>query len=202
MPRARIDPESGLTEKQERFCLAYMENGGNATQAYLSSYNVKKAKPETVNNKAMVLLHKGEIGARIAALRNAAANRAEIREADVLCETGHIAFSDLGKLFNENGTVKQPHEWPQEIAAAVASFEVFEVYRGQGKNRNLVGYTQRIRLWDKNSALENLMKHLGMFEMGSRQARFSIAKTIIVVPPKDRTQLLTASENRPISDSS
>src|SRR3989344_3280353 len=108
MPRARIDPETGLTEKQERFSLAYMENGGNATQAYLSSYNAKKAKPETVNNKAMVLLHKGEIGARIAALRNAAAKRAEVREADVLCETGHIAFSDLRKLFNENGTVKQP----------------------------------------------------------------------------------------------
>lgn len=191
MPRARIDPETGLTEKQERFSLAYMENGGNATQAYLSSYNVKKAKPETVNNKAMALLHKGEIGARIAALRNAAAERAEVREADVLRETGHIVFSDLRKLFNENGTIKQPCEWPQEIAAAVASFEVFEEYRGQGKNRKLVGYTKRIRLWDKNSAIEKLMKHLGMFEMGSSPARISIAKAFIVVPPRNRTRMLT-----------
>jgi len=201
MPRARIDPETGLTEKQERFSLAYMENGGNATQAYLSSYNAKKAKPETVNNKAMVLLHKGEIGARIAALRNAAAKRAEVREADVLCETGHIAFSDLRKLFNENGTVKQPHEWPQEIAAAVASFEVFEEYQGRGENRKFIGYTKRIRLWDKNSALEKLMKHLGMFEMGSSQTCISIAKTFIVVPPENRTLRLTTPENRAISGS-
>ena len=54
----------GFTQKQENFCLAYLETG-NASEAYRKAYNAVRMKPETVNNKAHVLLKKGEIRARL-----------------------------------------------------------------------------------------------------------------------------------------
>lgn len=57
-----------LTPKQERFCQTYLELG-NASEAYRQSYSAAKMKPETVNSKAWLLLHKVEIRARLDELR-------------------------------------------------------------------------------------------------------------------------------------
>ena len=50
-------------------------------------------------------------------------------------------------------------------AAALASVEVDEL-REEGA---VVGVTQKIKFWDKNSAIEKAMKHLGMFERDNAQ---------------------------------
>lgn len=66
-----------FTQKQESFCLAYIETG-NASEAYRRSYNADKMKPETVNRKAKELLDDGKISARIAELRAPVIERAQI----------------------------------------------------------------------------------------------------------------------------
>ena len=48
--------------------------------------------------------------------------------------------------------MKPPTEWDDQIAAAVASVEVDD-------NGNVI----KVRLWDKNTALDKIAKHLGMF---------------------------------------
>jgi hypothetical protein len=55
--------------------------------------------------------------------------------------------------------VKPPHEWDDATAAAVASVEVVEKDGADGKPVR----TYRVKTWDKNSALEKIAKHLGMF---------------------------------------
>ena len=66
-----------LTPKQERFCQVYIETG-NASEAYRQAYNAEKMRPDTVNNKAYGLLHKGEIRARLDELRAEHKKRHEI----------------------------------------------------------------------------------------------------------------------------
>src|SRR5690606_37554840 len=66
-----------LTQKQEAFCLAYMETG-NASEAYRQAYDAEQMKPETVNRKAKELLDNGKIAARIAGLQEEAAQRNKI----------------------------------------------------------------------------------------------------------------------------
>lgn len=68
MPRAAASPETGLTEKQGRFCEAFISNGGNATAAYRESYDTKGAEA-TVNRAAKELMDNPKIGARISTLR-------------------------------------------------------------------------------------------------------------------------------------
>lgn len=77
-----------------------------------------------------------------------------------------MALSDLRNVYNEDGTLKLPHEWSDEAAAAVAGVEVFEEFSGRGENRELIGYTKKVKSYDKVRALEILSKNLGLIGNG------------------------------------
>jgi phage terminase small subunit len=66
-----------LTQKQENFCLAYIETG-NATEAYSRSYDAKNMSKKVITNKASELLAQGDITVRIAELRKPAVEKAQI----------------------------------------------------------------------------------------------------------------------------
>jgi hypothetical protein len=62
-----------LTDKEEIFCQAYYENGGNATAAYLVMVPTSKAKPESINEMASRMLANVKVSSRIAELKAQAA---------------------------------------------------------------------------------------------------------------------------------
>ena len=74
-----------LTQKQENFCLAYIETG-NASEAYRRSYSCGKMKTETINRKAFDLFQNGNVTARIDELRKEAVKRNEITVDDLIAE--------------------------------------------------------------------------------------------------------------------
>lgn len=74
-----------LTQKQEKFCLAYIETG-NASEAYRRAYSAGKMKPETVTKRASELLADGGVSGRVAELQKAAAERNAITVDDLLSE--------------------------------------------------------------------------------------------------------------------
>jgi phage terminase small subunit len=73
------------------------------------------------------------------------------------------------------------HELDDETAAAIASVEVREEFEGQGEGRKLVGYTKKIRFWDKPAAINMAMKHLGLFERDNSQRRENLAIQVVLV---------------------
>lgn len=76
--------EKPLTQKQEAFCLAFIE-ANNATEAYRAVYNVKPgASPDAVNVWASELRSDRRVAVRIAELQQRAANKAELTRAWVL----------------------------------------------------------------------------------------------------------------------
>ena len=77
----------------------------------------------------------------------------------VVRELARIAFSDTRKLFNEDGSMKLPHEMDDDTAAALAGVDTFE----ESDKGVIAGYTRKVKRWDKTRALELLGKHLGMF---------------------------------------
>jgi phage terminase small subunit len=87
-----------LTQKQEAFCLAYIETG-NASEAYRRAYNAGKMKPATVNRKAKRLMDMGKIGARIEGLF------VPLREAAQVTIESHLR--DLMKLRDEAQAQRQ-----------------------------------------------------------------------------------------------
>ena len=81
-----------------------------------------------------------------------------------------------GRLFDEEGTLIPVHKLPPEVRAAIASIE-FDVETGSVK---------KLRFWDKNSAIEKAMKHLGLFERDNNQRGPNLAIQINLVGPEPK----------------
>lgn len=69
---------ASLTIKQEKFCQLYIENCGNATDAYRGSYNTKKMSSKTINEAASRMTSNSKVNARIEELRAKSAKKHEI----------------------------------------------------------------------------------------------------------------------------
>ena len=72
-------------------------------------------------------------------------------------------MSDVRKLFDpETGDLLPPKDWPEEAAAAVASFEVVTREVGQGEVQNVA----KVKILDKVRTLEMLGRHIGLLRTG------------------------------------
>jgi hypothetical protein len=76
----------------------------------------------------------------------------------VLTEYSRIAFADLRGLFNDDGTLKTPDQWDDDVAAAVESIDTQETrLRGDdGKYIDEFELVRKVRTHSKLSALEFL----------------------------------------------
>jgi phage terminase small subunit len=92
-----------LTEKQEQFCLVYLETG-NATEAYRQCYDISNSKPETINRRAKELIDNSKIQARMEELREPLLKKAELSEEYVLQNIKDIA--EKNKDDNPNAALK------------------------------------------------------------------------------------------------
>lgn len=67
-----------LTVKQEAAAQAYIENGGNRSEAYRDVYNAENMKPETIWVKASELFSNGKVAVRVLELQEAHLHRHNI----------------------------------------------------------------------------------------------------------------------------
>ncbi len=142
----------GLTDKQQRFVEEYLVDL-NATQAAIrAGYSAR-----TAEQQAFQLLQKTSVSEAIAELRANISKAAQVEAVRVVKELACITFSDVRKLFREDGSIKHPSELDEATAAAVASIE-FDPDGGF-----------KVKFWDKNSAADKLMKHLGGYEVNVRR---------------------------------
>lgn len=155
-----------LSPQQEKFCLAYLE-AESASEAYRIAYPTsRKWKDNAVHVNASKLLADARIMLRIKELRAEVAARTTVSEARVVEEVARIGLLDPSRMFDERGNLLPITQMPAEVRAAIASFEVVEV---PGEDGGTLLQVKKVKLVDKNSALEKLMKHLGMFEKDNAQ---------------------------------
>lgn len=170
-----------LTKKQEAFALAYIKSG-NASAAYRDAYDAKGMKPNTINVKASQLLANGKVRDRIAELRAPALKAVGLSVERTLLEVRRVSEVDPRRFYREDGTMKAPGEWDDDMAAAVSSVEAIPVALAKGK----IGYTYKVKFWDKNAGLEKSMKHLGLFERDNAQSRESLTLNVHAAKPVKR----------------
>lgn len=169
MAKTGIDPNPNgpLNERQLKFCFAYVELG-NGPAAYREAYETK-AKDSSLYHRIAKLQAMPKVARKIQELREKMAEMAVMPSVQVLKEVRDIALLDPRGICGEDGTILDLAKMPQHIAAAVASIEVEELFDGTGKGKKLIGYTKKIKFWNKNDALDKAMRHLGLFEADNKQ---------------------------------
>lgn len=170
--------EHGLTPQQEKFAQEVGASGKNLADAYRVAYPKSKAwKDSAVYAQASTLASNGKVSERISILQKATAKSAGLEEKAVLEEVRRIAHSDIAGIMTADGKVKLPHELDPVTRAAVASFKIDEYGRIEYK------------FWDKNTALEKAMKHLGLYEADNQQKPPTVTKIELVgVRPKKQQE--------------
>lgn len=142
-----------MTAKQQRFAEEYLIDL-NATQAARrAGYSAK-----TAADIGRQLLRKTPVASRIQEAIDARAARTEITQDRIIKELARLAFLDIRKAFNRNGTMKPLHEMDDDTAAALAGLDAIEL-REDGAP---IGTVKKLKLSDKKGALELLMRHMGM----------------------------------------
>jgi phage terminase small subunit len=145
-----------LTPKQEAFCRELMVDL-NATQAAIRA----GFSPRNASRIGAELLGKTHVAAFIAAAKAERAAKVDISAERVIREIARAAFLDISKAFNEDGSMKPHSEIDEDTRRAIAGIEVTEIRDNDGV---VIGYTKKLKLWDKLRALELLGKHVGMFD--------------------------------------
>jgi phage terminase small subunit len=146
-----------LTAKQAAFVQEYLVDL-NATQAAIrAGYSKKTARQIGEQN-----LSKVDVSTAVQQAMKERETRTGITADRVLKELEKIAFFDIRKLYNEDGSMKLPSEWDDDTAAAMAGLETIEEFEGTGKARKSIGFTKKAKTWSKDGALGLAMRHLGM----------------------------------------
>jgi len=155
-----------LSAKQQLFVTEYLVDL-NATQAAIrAGYSAKWA-----GFNADKQLKNTKIQEAIAEALAKRSERTEIKADAVLKEIARIGFFDPRKLFNADGTPKAINELDDDTAASISGIEVVNV----GNSDLGVGQVLKYKIADKNSALEKLCKHLGLYDADkSRKPEFTI----------------------------
>ena len=144
-----------LTPKQARFVEEYLIDF-NATQAAIrAGYSKKTAGAIGSEN-----LQKPEIIKALAQGSNEVIEQCGLSKERVIQELSRLALGDVRKLYSPNGSLKPIHELDDDTAAMIGGIEVVEI----GNEDGVVGRTKKVKLWDKNTALTNAMKHFRLLE--------------------------------------
>lgn len=152
---------SAASERKALFIAAYLDNGGNATQAAISAgYSAK-----TADQQGSRLLKDVKIKAAIKLKAVAVLEKFDLSIDRTLKEIARVAYSDPRRFYRADGSIKAMHELDDDTAATIASVEV-DILRQDGA---AVGETVKIKQWDKNAALEKAMKYHGLYEKDNSQ---------------------------------
>lgn len=184
-----VKPGTGhvaATVRRAIFVEAFLANGGNATQAAVQAgYSVRSA-----GQLGSVLLKDVEIQEAIAKRRAELANRYKLTTDDVLRECARIVYSDPRRLFDARGGLRHVKDLEDEVAATIASIEVSDDLVGKGDDAQMVR-TTKVKLWDKNAAIDKAMRYLGLYEKDNEQ-QSPFAALVAKLSPVELAQLEVA----------
>lgn len=142
-------PKRELTNKQKMFVKEYMVDL-NATQAAIrAGYSAK-----TATWIGPQLIGKTHVAQAIQAEMDKRAAKIDVTAEKVIAELAKMAFANLQDFYDKNGSLKDIHSLPRDVAAALSQVET---------NLTEACAVRKVKLHDKRGALELLGKHLKLF---------------------------------------
>lgn len=163
-------PAGSADHRRKLFIEALLSNGENVTQAALAA----GFSPKSAASQGSRLLKNVKVQQELDSRRTQVLQKAGLTTERVLQEVARLAYADPRRFFREDGSLKPVHELDDDTAATVASIEVDEI-KSDGA---VVGYTRKFKQWDKNSALDKAMKHMGLYQKDNAQGGEAAANVL------------------------
>lgn len=157
MGMSKAITKSKLNLRQEKFCLEYIKDGNGSEAAIRAGYSKK-----TARNIAGNLLTRINIKKRIANLTQKYILKQGLVVEDVIKHMIRLTNYDISECFEEDGRLKHPKDWPEDIKHVAQGVEVVESSKGYGEDKEYY-YTHKIKMPDRNKSLEMLGRYLKMF---------------------------------------
>lgn len=167
--------KAAAAARRVAFVEAYIANGRNGTEAAIAA----GFSPHSAHSRALELVKDREVIEMIEERHEALSVITGLDQVRTLREVARIAYSDPRKLFTETGSLKEMSELDDDCAAIVASVETEQVKSSGEGGDGALAQTKKLKLWDKNAALEKAMKFHGLYEKDNLQAPKPIHITMV-----------------------
>lgn len=163
-----------LTDKQEMFCREYIIDLNASQAAIRAGYSKATAKEQ-----ASRLLTNVNISNRVMELKSNRSIDTGITANRVLEEYAKIAFFDIRESFDVDGGLIHIKQLDDKSAGAISSIKSSEEWAEDGSgNKVIIGTLKEIKVFDKIRALQDLGKHLGLFEKDNDQSKPVVSNII------------------------
>lgn len=146
----------------EAFCQQRMVFGTTLTDAYMKAYPTStRWARNTLWKEASLFAKDPMVVERMDQLREEQRSAFHYDLARLDQETISIALSDVREIVDENGNLKNIEDIPEHTRRAISGVDITEEFAGKGDDREKVGYTKKVKVFDKLKALELLYKREG-----------------------------------------
>jgi len=146
-----------LTHREQLFVAEYLKDLNARRAAIAAGYKVRtgtSAVPYTV-------LGRPRVAEAITVAQAKRLHEIGLDANKVLTAAMRIAFADPRRIFDEDGHLLPPKEWPDDIAMAVSSVKLHrEITRVQGESVTVDEKALTVSFWNKPQTIELLMRHL------------------------------------------
>lgn len=193
IPGGRHGGNEADKQRWDLFIAAYLKNGHSSIDAAIAAGYKSTSRQRLVAVASRIRNYPYVV----AQLAKVAKEQAEITGLDIsrtLREIARIAYSDVADMFDADGRLLSLRDMKPQARAAISTIEIEEVLEGDEKNPVRI-VTKKIKLWDKNAALDKAMKHLGLYLRDNEQ-RQDVIQALIVTA----NQTLDAKLQRLISN--
>lgn len=159
-------------EKEEAFCREILADPAFNAEAAAARAGYKDGNGFRAHSGSR-LMERECVQNRIAELIAARNERLDVDADKAVRELLMLAHSDIGDVLDFSG--KQPvmrdaHTIPERARRAISSVKVKRTVEGSGEDKKEVEIIE-FKFWDKVSALDKLLKHLGIDRNGSAKKK-------------------------------
>jgi phage terminase small subunit len=143
---------SGLTLQQRLFVAEYLVDRDPVAAAERAGFE---------RAHGTRLMQNLRVRAAVELRTEAMATRIEhVQAEDVMREAARLAFSDIRGIFTDGGELREPKDWPDDVAKTIASIDMTTSKPRGG----VLEHVTKVRSWDKTKALELMAKIFGMVQ--------------------------------------
>lgn len=174
-----------LTEKQERFCQAYIEFG-NKSEAYRDAYEADAMNSNSVRVAANEVFNTPNVTLRIEELQKEIRERNKVKIDDVLGVLADMIKFDIAEIYDDEGRLRPIKDIPKPHREMINSVKVYEDFMNIDGQREKIGETKEVKILNKLDVIEKFMRHLGAYEKDNSQKPQSQV-TIFQLPDNGRS---------------